>query len=521
LQKGWLKKYLKVPANGSATPRHAEQDPFTGLSEIWFAVENLWARNRIKVGCAIYIIAFVNALIFVVLVSDPLLTQDAWYFLDVFVRHAYDGKLGIGDFFVRRAGLDHAQPLRKLILLMELKWFRLSLLPQAVIGFLCAGVCAYLLYRLIQREEGSSGQRIQAPLMCLTIGCILISLNSTAIWSWSLVTLGYTSLVFVFWFFIAVWRASTTGRYAGLAASSALLAIVADDSAMLAGAAAVLAVIGFGLKKGLREGWWRVPLIFVAIIAIEQILVGVFGPVIGGNKSSAHVSHLVRVFLDGGWWRWPVFALSDSVVSNETLHRVVPRHVFLWQVGLAGILAGLHLWFWWRFLRIRSTGPVFVAVCLMLLYYAFVAGIVYGRVGTYGSTYLHEPRYVLLYQLNLVALALMYAGGRQHRMDSLPRRLWVRLQPGAALALCLLALQPVFANAAWHKAPYIRLYHRKEARQIMAMAQHPETTPKACAPELPICGMTPKKRAELLDLLQRNNLNVFNATFRRIHSLQP
>src|SRR5690348_11593296 len=93
----------------------------------------LWGMGPTKLALMIYAVAFVNVLIFVLLAGDPLLTADSWYFLDVFVRHAYDGQLGIDDFFVQRAGLDHAQPLRKLILLMELKWFRLSLLPEAVI----------------------------------------------------------------------------------------------------------------------------------------------------------------------------------------------------------------------------------------------------------------------------------------------------------------------------------------------------------------------------------------------------
>lgn len=478
-----------------------------------------WTMNSGNIALLIYAVAFVNMLIFVLLVSDPLLTADSWYFLDVFVRHAYDGQLGIDDFFVQRTGLDHAQPLRKLILLMELKWFRLSLLPQALVGLFCAGLCAYLLYRLVQREPKSPGSRISAPLMCLTIACILISANGTEIWTWSLVTLSYTSLVFVFWFFIAVWRASTTGRYMGLVVSSALLAIVADDSAVLAGAAALLAVIGFGLKKGLRGGWWRVPAIFVGIIAIEQILIGVFGPVIGGYDPSANVGRLIGSFLNGGWWRWPVYALSDSVISNDTLIWFDPKHVFVWQAGLAGILAALHVWFWWRFLRTRSTGPAFVAVCLMLLYYAVVAGIVYGRVGEFGSAYLHEARYVLFYQLNLIALALMYAGGREPRVDPRHRRPW--LQPGIGFALALLVLQPVYAKHAWHLAPYIRLYHWEMAGQITAMAQHPEVTPKNCVPELPICDMAPAKRAELLSLLKQHNLNIFNDKFRLMHGFQP
>lgn len=480
------------------------------------------SMGKTDVHLLVFAAFFVNALIFVVLVSDPLLIADAWYSLDVFIRQAYDGQLGIGDFFVQRAGIDHALPLNNLVLLIELKWFRLSLLPQAVIGLFCAGLCAYLLYRLIQREEGEPDYRANAGLMWLVMACALISLNSTGIWIWPLVALGFMSLVFVFWFYIALWNALNTGRYVGLAVSAFLLAAVADDKAVLAGAAALLAVIGFGWKRRLRQGWWRAPIVFTVAIGAVQVLIDVFGPVVGGEGGTAPaIGQIVRLFLREGWWHWPVLALSNSVISEETLTWIDATHVFQWQVALAVILAGLHLWFWWCFLRARATGTVFVAVCLMLLFYASVAGIAYGRVGAFGSDYLNQPRYVELYQLNLVALALMcVGGGRQPGVDSWPKALR-RLQPGIGLALVFLVLQVAFVKHAWHTAPYIRLYYWKMAEQTVAMAKNPEVTPPGCAPELPICGMSPQQRSEILVLLQKHNLNVFNDKFRAMHGFPP
>jgi hypothetical protein len=485
------------------------------------AIAGFWAKDQSGLALLIYAAVFVNTLIFVLLASDPLLTQDGWYFLDVFVRHAYDGTLGIDDFYVQRAGLDHAQPLRKLILLMELKWFRLSFLPEAVIGLFCAGLCAYLLYRLVRRESaGTSGRRIETILMCLIMGCVFISLNSTNIWTWPLVALSYTSLVFVFWFFIAAWNALDTRRYAGLVISSLLLAAVADDTAILADAAVLVAALGFGWKKCLREGWWRVPLLFMVVIGLVQILIDVLGPVIGSGVTASDTGRLLELFLHGGWWQWPMYALSGSVASRDTLQWLDPAHVRRLQALLAIVLAGLHLWFWWRFLRTKANGTAFVAVCLMLLFYASVAGIVYGRVGVFGSEYLNQPRYVLFYQLNLVALALMAVGGRQpdSEASSRTRR---RPTPAAGFALIFLILQVVFAKHAWQTAPYIRLYYWKMAEQTLAMARHPEVTPPACAPELPLCDMPPAQRAELLALLQKHNLNLYNDKFRLMHGFSP
>jgi len=520
----WMSTLVRLGGQSSAHHRHLPADEQKISARAGMTSARFWTKDQSKLALLIYAAVFMNTLTFVLLVSDPLLTQDSWYFLDVFVRHAYDGQLGLGDLFVQRSGFDHAEPLRKLILLMELKWFRLSLLPQAVIGLFCAGGCAYLLHRLIRQEADKSSWGIEVPLMGLTIGCALISLNSTGVWTWSLVALGYTSLIFVFWFFIAIWRACNSGRYLEVMIASALLAFVSDDTAILAGAAALLAVLGFGWKKSLRNGWWRVPALFIAIIAIEQILVGVFGPVTAADtvgEGGAKGGILLHTFFQEGWWKWPVYALSNSAISKDMLNWLAPTHVLRCQVVLAGILGCLHLWFWWGFLRRKAAGTAFVAVCLMLLYYAFVAGIIYGRVSDYGSDYLNQPRYVLLYQLNLVALALMYVGGRPQQRTDWSRPAWARLRPGIVFTLAFLVLQPVFAKHAWHTAPYIRLYYWNMAEQTLALAKHPEITPKGCVPELPICDMAPAKRAELLALLQQHNLNLFNDKFRLMHGFQP
>lgn len=479
-------------------------------------------RHQANLWLWIYLAFFLNTLIFVVLVSDPLLTQDSWYFLDAFVRHAYDGTLSVGDFFVQRTGLDHAQPLRKLVLLIEVKWFRLSLLPQAIIGLFCAGLCAYLLHKLVQQDADDRGNRLDAGLMWLVMGCVLISLNSTGVWTWSLVALGYSSLIIVFWFFISVWRALETGRLAEVIVSAVLLATVSDDTALLAGAAALLATVGYGCKKNLRRKWWSVPVVFVILIGVVQILLDVFGPVVGvGDIQKMGVGGFFRLLLHGeGWWQWPTYALSNSVASMDVLLWLDPAHVVQWQILLAAILVCLHLWFWAGFLRARATGTTFVAVCLMLLFYASVAGIVYGRVGEFGSNYLNEPRYVLLYQLNLVALALMYVGVRRTR-DKSPPKVWHRLRLGTGFAFVFLVFQVVLAKHAWHTAPYIRFYYWQMAEQTIAMAKNPDITPPNCVPELPICGMPPGKRAELLGLLQQHNLNVFNDKFRAMHGFRP
>lgn len=74
--------------------------------------------------------------------------SDAWYFLDVFLRKAIDNNLSFADFFIKRAGADHAQPLFKVVLLFEWRFFDLDFKIEALIGLAAAVGCGLVLHRL-------------------------------------------------------------------------------------------------------------------------------------------------------------------------------------------------------------------------------------------------------------------------------------------------------------------------------------------------------------------------------------
>ena len=86
--------------------------------------------------------AGLDALYFVLRSANPVIRSDDWYYLDVFVRKAVTGHLGIADFFARRYDADHAQPLNKLVMLLEWRWFDLDFSVGAVIGVMAAAACA-------------------------------------------------------------------------------------------------------------------------------------------------------------------------------------------------------------------------------------------------------------------------------------------------------------------------------------------------------------------------------------------
>jgi hypothetical protein len=95
-------------------------------------------------------IAAGNVLAFVFVAGNPLVSSDGWYFLDAFVRKAVDGTLSFSDLFEKRSQLDHAKPLHKIILLIDLRWFHLDFRLEALAGFAGALGCAFVFFRAIQ-----------------------------------------------------------------------------------------------------------------------------------------------------------------------------------------------------------------------------------------------------------------------------------------------------------------------------------------------------------------------------------
>ncbi len=140
------------------------------------------------------------------------------------------------------------------------------------------------------------------------------------------------------------------------------------------------------------------------------------------------------------------------------------------------------------------------------------------RVPVFGFDYLHQPRYVLFYQLNLAALALMVY--RDFRFALAPR---LRLASGtlaAALVLALFGLQFQLSVLAWEHAKFLSIYVDGVSKTMGRLAADP-TAEMECADIMTICEFPPEKRRELMELLARHQLNLFSPAFQAFHRLEP
>lgn len=467
------------------------------------------------------LLALLNVLYFVLRASSPVIQADAWWFLDVFVRKAMDGNLGFADFFIKRGGGDHAQPLFKLVLLLEWRYFDLDFVVGAVFGVIAVAACAVVLHRVVLAPRPRDGSDSVRYLAWAAMCALLFSLNGLGTWTWPLVALENITTLVILLFMLAVWHAHRRQRYVLLTMATLVLGISSDDSAVIAELAAVLALLLAAFADPTQRGrsLWKTLVVIGACMLLVRIGYA-HAPGAGGTSLLvAHLKLLPGRFLEGGWWQWVLWPLVLPVYYQSPF---ASSHAHIWmgtQLVLGGLLLIAHVLFWRRAFRGPYDRPVFVAVTLMLLSYGWVAGILLARVAVFGNTYLEQPRYVLLYGGHLIALLLMWAGSGEESSRLVRWRPAIGTGMPVAGCLLLLVVQIPLSIDAWHMRPYVWAYYAKMAEQIDALARDP-VHDKHCE-MVPICGGPPEQRRDLTQLLSEHRLNIYSPRLQRWHHHLP
>lgn len=465
---------------------------------------------------------FANTMAFACQFSEAPIISDAWYFLDVFVRKALDGTLSLSDFFVRRAGFDHAQPLKKLLLLFELRYFHLNFRIGAIVGVIFA-FASLLIVRAIMLWREPLPNRTTHWLWVMA--CVTIfSLNSVTVWTWGLVTAGFMFYSFMLALFVCLWRTVCSGKYGLLIVVAFVVDIIGDDRALIVGIACLLALLLAALRnKTYRHTALRAAIILIACYIAARISYAFLytAPAIHTMGAGVRLGRVAHAFIHGGWYQWTIVPLGQSVISrvpltSQPLSHYIGGAAKSIQLTIGSLLLIAHVWFWYRAYEKPLNIRTFSAVALMLVVYGMLAGIVWARVPTYGNDVFLDARYVLIYCFGNVALLLMCAGcGWSHmRQPRLPTT------AVAALVVALIVLQLPLSRAAWIRGPWITQYHAKIADQIWYIARTNDV-PKDCMRQVRPCQYGPEKRAELIGLLKKHHLNIFSPDFQRATRLYP
>lgn len=473
----------------------------------------------------------VNALLFAFKGANPLVASDAWYFVDHMLLQIPAGTFGIEDLFAKRSGFDHSQPLKKLILLFHYYFFDLDFTIEAVVSVMVAFINIAMLWR-ISRNGVIAGiaEDKRFLLVFAALSAVYLSLNASMIFSWTLVTMTYTTHAFIIMFMASAWHAMRDGRHGTLALFffvSLLLNMVGD----IMGVVSTIAILVPVALVSSRQGPWRRG-VMVAATAVAACVVYkaafmllVAPPAIAAKTGIVESVRQLLPQIDQAW-QWLVIPLSGSVVHAGQLRAWLGPGNTMLQVLVAIVLVLCHGWFWWQAWKGRQNQASFVSIGLMLLFYGLVAAVLVGRVSTQGAGYLMQLRYTAVYQWNIVALLLMVLAQYAHRapegsvaVGDAARSMWRMSAVVPVAASLLLLLQIPLSVNTWGGLRYTSDFHQKMAIQMVQLAEDPATVPHACVPILSVCDLAPARRAEIMQFLEHNRLNLFSPDFRARHHL--
>lgn len=466
-----------------------------------------------------------NALLFAVKAANPMVVADGWHFLHAIVMPHAHGELEFGDLFLKRGAMDHSQPLRKLILLMHYEWFDLDYSVEAVIGALAGIANLAIFWWLLAAGRGDAGPRPAERLAFLALASAYLSLNAPVVFSWPLLTLNYTSHTFLLAYFGAAWWAlSGPGAWRPLLVALAgfVLGVVADDTGTIAAIALAMAAALHGVRAARHARAAAVAFAGIAGQAAYLVFYRLVAPPVAGGTSIGELAPALVERIGEGW-QWLVVPLSASVAHRSQIDAWLGESAAGWLPSLlAALLLVGHLWFWWKAVAGRRNAAAFVATCQMLLFYGLLAGMLLARVSQHGSDYLWQPRYVLIYQWNLVALLLMAAAQLAPARFAGPVPAEADPTRGQArgtmvVAGLVLLLQLPLSMQSWQALPHMKRFQERQAVQMRALGQAPGTVPRRCVHTLVVCRHPPARRAELMGFLREQQLSVFAPGFDERH----
>jgi hypothetical protein len=344
---------------------------------------------------------------------------------------------------------------------------------------------------------------------------VFLSLNSSFIYTYSMVTMWFAIYLLAFLMLLAAWHAMRRGVFWPLAVATFALGIIGDDSVFLDGAALALALLLFAA----RDGGWRRALHAVGTIAVAVLLSrGVywtFGETSGATQPIFVQPLGVRIAgLTAQWrdaWSWFAVPASSGLLDGDTVRGLAGEYAPLLRNGLAIAMLAAHVWFWWAALRLRPGAAWLAATMLMLMFYAHVAAILMARVFVKGAQYLEQGRYVSFYQFGIIALLLMGMAWVMQRPEPRARR-WL-----AAIAMSILLVQLPITHLAKQREPGIGAHNRQMAIAMAEVARDPLHPPAGCPGAMNLCTLPPERRIELVRLLRDNRLGLFSPQYARRH----
>lgn len=474
--------------------------------------------NRV-IALLIACIVAVNAYSYVMVAAIPLVQSDVWRFMDGFLGDFIEHGFTWSSLLAQANPQDTNLPLQKLFLFFHTQFFGMDFRLEGLLGVAAGALLVLVLARKASGMPLRSWKSAECWLVA-ALALVTLSLNSTNVYTWPLATQWFVPVLIAATYFSVV-QARIGSAVVGLCATF-MLGVLLDEVAYPVFAAALGALALARSCRGIVP--FRRLLLCGGTGLIAARLLYWLAPTAGGTAGVGTGLSFTSL-LNPDIWK-SVFIPFSDVIIHQANQRILLESGFIAFAWIATILTVIaHVWFWWRciFAAGRGTrqhaGATFIAAATMLFFYGLVLGVVLQRVPAFGFEYLHQPRYVMFYQLHLAALTIMFYA--EYR-DAGSRLAW-RRAAAALLVTTILsfgALQVRLSTLAWEHVKYLSKYVEGAALTLGRIAEDPSVD-IPCADILTICEFAPDKRRAILSMLTRHRLNIFSPEFQAFHRLYP
>ncbi len=459
----------------------------------------------------------INVVAYVANTALPYVKSDAWFFVSDFLMPWYEGQFGFADLYTVRSNADHVQPIHRILLFINAALFDLDFRKEAIFGVLFLIAICLVLVRHMQLAPTNLQKDRSLPFFLFVFSMVVLGFNTTVIYTWSLVTLGYITVFINICLFILMSRYiindGADNRSLMLVSGVAAVSLfVGDDIGILVGILSVI-VLGVVYAIGREVRVLRLAIIIGALALLYSAMKAGLITNLSPKSSKGDLSGAIDFYFSdiSLLLKAMTIPLADSVLHTRYLKKIFVGPETASSL-LGFVVLCFHLVAWHIFIKHRLYRVSYVPIFLMLYSYALLAGILVYRIPDHGIGYLHSPRYIRAYQIGLWGMLMCYI---LYFMNlSVVGREKIR-KGMMTVAVILMLVQTGLIHVEWKAGKYVNRYSEKAAaRLIYYSGEHDIGEPCNEKTPGPICQMKEGERARLIGFLKENRLNVFSDSIR-------
>lgn len=443
-----------------------------------------------------------NGLVFAYYNAMPLIKSDGWRFIKIYLETWYNNELQWNMLWKDH----HPQPVTALLFIANANYFSLRMDYEAVFA------TSFSLFSLITLWKTYSEQETQPALskylFILIASALLLSLNSTAVYSWSLVTLGH---IYVFFGLLTVTSINNIMRsnfklssiLVSLLSIALLLILYSEGAKLLIYSSIVIVFIAYLYERNTK---WLIP---IGVIILSIVLQIIFLQTISSESKYTELSavtsiikrlnHIHEYILYIG-----VGLLSAWINIGAITGKLGVSHQIIYLGGIAALAINLFtLYFFYR-KKIYAISIVPGTLIVTSILTAMGAAMFRFHPEAQDAISADVPRYYLLYALGAIGIAWTW---------SLILRNMHLKTPGKVACFSVISIvlisQAIFANNAWHS-----MHYRKKAyyNAYKIMVKNAAGDLSVKPPRFLTGRNYPEPYLSGLEFLKEHQLNVFGKT---------